>query len=115
MARGLKFRIKEVEELYYPCSENKGADHREADLRLCFRICEIRFSHDDAPFFNLIPTPFLLYVRCKFGVTFVRRCFRDVLIIYRQFVSGIIALQFCDVTFNSMTFSPILIFNGYHL
>ena len=21
--------------------------------------------------------PFLLYVRCKFGVTFVRRCFRD--------------------------------------
>ena len=31
-----------VEELYYPCSENKGADqlrcNREADLRLCFRI-----------------------------------------------------------------------------
>ena len=30
--------------LYYPCSENKGADqlrgHREADLRLCFRICK---------------------------------------------------------------------------
>ena len=27
---------------YYPCSENKGADladYREADLRLCFRIC----------------------------------------------------------------------------
>ena len=44
MARGLKFRIEEVEELYYPCSENKGADqlrgYREADLRLCFRICE---------------------------------------------------------------------------
>ena len=34
------------------------------------------------PFFVvLIPTPdfppFLLYVRCKCGVTFVRRCFRD--------------------------------------
>ena len=32
----------EVEELYYPCSENKGADqlrsYCEADLRLCFRI-----------------------------------------------------------------------------
>ena len=44
MARGLKFRIKEVEELYYPFSENKGADqfrgYREADLRLCFRICK---------------------------------------------------------------------------
>ena len=43
MARGLKFRIYEVEGLYYPCSENKGADqlrgHREADLRLCFHIC----------------------------------------------------------------------------
>ena len=27
MARGLEFRIKVVEGLYYPCSENKGADH----------------------------------------------------------------------------------------
>ena len=43
MARGLKFCIKEVEVLYYPSSENKDADqlrgYREADLRLCFRIC----------------------------------------------------------------------------
>ena len=31
--------------MYYPCSENKGADqlrgYREADLRLCFRICRL--------------------------------------------------------------------------
>ena len=44
MARGLKFRIKKVEGLYYLCSENKGADqlcrHHEADLRLCFHICK---------------------------------------------------------------------------
>ena len=44
MARSLKFCIKEVEVLYYPSSENKGADqlrgYREADLRLCFRICK---------------------------------------------------------------------------
>ena len=44
MARCLKFQIKEVEGLYYPCSENKGADqicgYREADLRLYFRICK---------------------------------------------------------------------------
>ena len=44
MARGLKFRIYEVEGVYYPCSEIKGADqlrgYREADLRLCFRICK---------------------------------------------------------------------------
>ena len=45
MARGMKFRIKEVKGLYYPCSESKGADqlrgYREADLRLCFRICKL--------------------------------------------------------------------------
>ena len=45
MARDLKFRIHEVEGLYDPCSENKGADqlrgYREADLRLCFRICKM--------------------------------------------------------------------------
>ena len=44
-ARSLKF-CKQVEEaLYYPNSENKGADqlcgYREADLRLCFRICRL--------------------------------------------------------------------------
>ena len=39
--------------MYYPGSENKGADqlrgYREADLRLCFRIyAKSRFSHDAA-------------------------------------------------------------------
>ena len=47
MARGLKFGIKIEEGLYYLCSENKGADqlcsYREADLRLCFRICKKPF------------------------------------------------------------------------
>ena len=45
MARGLKFQTQKVEGLYYLCSENKGADqlrgYREADLRLCFRICKV--------------------------------------------------------------------------
>ena len=45
IARGLKFCILEVEVLYFPSSENKGADqlrgYREADLRLCFRICKM--------------------------------------------------------------------------
>ena len=44
MARDLKFWVKKVDELYYLCSENKGADqlrgYREADLHLCFRICK---------------------------------------------------------------------------
>ena len=52
MARGLKFRIQKVEGLCYLCSENKGDDqlrgNREADLRLCFRICKIQFSHNEA-------------------------------------------------------------------
>ena len=45
MARGGKFWIWKVEELYYPSSENKGADqlnsYCEADLRLCFRLCTL--------------------------------------------------------------------------
>ena len=44
IARGWKFWIHKVEEWYYPGSENKGADqlssYCEADLRLCFGICE---------------------------------------------------------------------------
>ena len=45
MARDWKCWIKKVEELYYPCSENKGADqlcsYCETDLRLCFRLCRL--------------------------------------------------------------------------
>ena len=52
MARGLKFCIKKEEVLYYPSSENKGADqlrgYREADLRLCFRICKTLVSQEAA-------------------------------------------------------------------
>ena len=40
IARSLKFRMNVEEGLYYPSSENKGADqlrgYHEADLRLCF-------------------------------------------------------------------------------
>ena len=60
IARGLTFRIKEEEGLYYPCSENKGTDqlcgYRTADLRLCFRICKSRFSHDAAQIFAVVIT-----------------------------------------------------------
>ena len=44
-ARSLKFWSSVEEKLYYPSSENKGADqlrgYREADLRLCFRLCRL--------------------------------------------------------------------------
>ena len=59
MARSLKFWVYEVEGLYYRGSENKGADqlrgYREADLRLCFRICKkagfltTRLKYDELP------------------------------------------------------------------
>ena len=43
--RSLKFWIYKVKELYYPCSENKGADqlrsYCEADQRLCFRLFRV--------------------------------------------------------------------------
>ena len=53
MARGWKFWIKKVEQQYYPCSENKGADQLrsncEADLSLCFHMCKMLcFFHDVA-------------------------------------------------------------------
>ena len=62
MARGLKFCIKEVEVLYYPSSENKDADqlrgYREADLRLCFRICKtLVFSRGGSMVTNLLIAP----------------------------------------------------------
>ena len=67
MTRGLKFRIKEVEGLYYQCSENKGADqlrgYREADLRLCFRICKKPiFSHNEANLFQAFKYEINAYV-----------------------------------------------------
>ena len=45
MVIGLEIQIYKVEGLYYLCSKNKDADqlrgYREADLRLCFRICKM--------------------------------------------------------------------------
>ena len=42
MARSLKIKIYDDEELHYPCSENKDADqlcsYCTADLCICFRI-----------------------------------------------------------------------------
>ena len=60
MARGLKFSIWKEEELYYSCSENKGADQLrsscEADLRLCFRLCKLFvFSCADSSVMVLYP------------------------------------------------------------
>ena len=42
MARGLKFRIYEVEGLYYKCSENRGADQLRGYAKL---ICVFVFGY----------------------------------------------------------------------
>ena len=69
MARGLKFGINEREGLYYLCSENKGTDqlrgYREADLRLCFRICKISvFSRRGSFHFKLKPSLLFSFLWC---------------------------------------------------
>ena len=53
MARGLKFRIKVGEGLYYPYGENKDADQLHGKL-ICvfvFAFAKIRFSHGEAQIF----------------------------------------------------------------
>ena len=63
IARCLKFRREVVEGLYNVCSENKGADqlrsYREADLRLCFRICKKPVCSRCSSFGILSQIPFI--------------------------------------------------------
>ena len=69
-ARSLKFWIQVEEELYYPSSENKGADqlrgYREADLRLCFRLCRLLvfpWGGSNVGIFILLILMYFLFVR----------------------------------------------------
>ena len=75
MARCLKFRIYEVEGLYYLCSENKGADQlrgdRKADLRLCFRICKNPVFSQLISFVS-IETDFVICEMCYNEVIYIR-------------------------------------------
>ena len=48
MARGLKFRIKQVEGLCYLCSETKGAVTAKLICVFVFANAKSRFSHDGA-------------------------------------------------------------------
>ena len=55
-ARSMKFRIYEVEGLYYPCSENKGADSFAVTAKLIcvfvFAYADCWFSHEAAHFYH---------------------------------------------------------------
>ena len=84
MAGDGKFWIEKVEELYYPCSKNKGADqlrgYREADLRLCFRLCRLLVFPRGGSFvvrFNILATlpgywkkMVILPIRCRSFILF---------------------------------------------
>ena len=50
MARGLKFRIRGEDGLYYPCSETKGAVGARLISVFVFAFAKSRFSHDEAQF-----------------------------------------------------------------
>ena len=50
MARDFKFRIKQVEGLYYLSSENKGADQLRVYAKCWLAYAKCWFSHD-APHF----------------------------------------------------------------
>ena len=58
MARGLKFQIQEIEDLHCLCIENKNdqlrESDREANLRLCSRICKKQVSHAAQLSINLL-------------------------------------------------------------
>ena len=51
--------------MYYPCSENKGADqlcsYCTADLRLCFRVCRLLVFDASAQFSVFIRMPCLSF------------------------------------------------------
>ena len=76
MARVLKFWILE-EGLYYPCSKYKGADqlrsYREADLPLCFLICEnpIFSCRGSYEVFNLFSRGWLIFkaLPCQMNIS----------------------------------------------
>ena len=51
MAGGLKFWIKKVEELYCPCSENKGADQLRSYCAFVFAYADGSFSQANAHLF----------------------------------------------------------------
>ena len=64
MSRGLKFSIKEEEELYCLCKEHKDADQlrgdHEANLRLCSGICK-KLVFSRGPIIDKLIGEFLLH------------------------------------------------------
>ena len=76
MARGLKFRILEVEGLYYLGRKNKGADelriYCKAELRLCFlHMQKAGFFHDAAHLITALFLPDNFFYNIPDGLTVI--------------------------------------------
>ena len=71
MAISLKFQIKEVEGLFYPCSENKGADQLAVTAKMIcvfvFAYSKIWYSHNEAHicYSNINITKYILQIIIK--------------------------------------------------
>ena len=65
MARGLKFRIYEVEGLYYLFSENKGADQLRSYCAADLRLLKSWFSHSILS--NPLYSPTQFVAACRFS------------------------------------------------
>ena len=62
MARGLKFWMLEEEKLYYPCSENKGADQLRCSVPLFSHMQIVGFLMQRLISFNISFHQFSLVV-----------------------------------------------------
>ena len=64
--------------MYYPSSENKGADqlrgYREADLRLCFRLCKVLVFSCTGSYMYLIS---FVNIRCTMYMLYVKNAFMN--------------------------------------
>ena len=96
MTRGYEFRIKVEEGLYYPYSENKGADQLRsycaAALRLNFQICKIPFSHDEA---HMLSTIFYQekcgYPKFRYNHSLIKK---NISYIHKPFKNGVLFLEY---------------------
>ena len=68
--------------MYYPCSENKGADQlrgdREADLRLCFRPCKLLVFSRTGSYLNRNVSILLMFM-CTYSKSLLRYLYSSLL------------------------------------
>ena len=79
MARDWKFWIENIQEMHYPCCENKGtdqlrSDQLRSDLRLCLHICRMLVFSSCGSFINVMPSRTVLSNRTLQRDRFITCC-----------------------------------------